>query len=148
VALNTITEKLGNKIAADNTESRRPKTFVLSKRSLEAIEKLSRKKKIPRDAVVELSVRRLLPVLSSEREKHKTRSLIYRDIKRHYEEGIELLEKAERLLGRDDVICEMVEKSNKAMEKAVSELETLISRGKVIAEYKEPGSLENKISRE
>ena len=46
------------------------KTFVLSRRSLLSLENVSKNFNAPRDALVELSVQRLFPIIAKEREKH------------------------------------------------------------------------------
>ncbi|MEE4603191.1 MAG: hypothetical protein V2J65_18055, partial [Desulfobacteraceae bacterium] len=46
------------------------KTFVISRRSLSFLDTISSKHNAPRDALVEYSVRRLLPIIAKERKKH------------------------------------------------------------------------------
>lgn len=49
------------------------KTFVVSRRSLSFLDMISSKHNAPRDALVEYSVRRLLPIIADERKKHEKR---------------------------------------------------------------------------
>jgi len=53
--------------------SRIQKTFVISRRTLVCLDEISRQFRAPRDALVEYSIQRLLPVIHREREKHRRR---------------------------------------------------------------------------
>ncbi len=61
----------------ENTEFDRhrriQKTVVISRRSLSFLDTISSKHNAPRDALVEYSVRRLLPIIAKERERHEKR---------------------------------------------------------------------------
>jgi len=114
---------------------RRQKTYVLSRRSLELIEKICREKRISRDFLVEISIQRLIPVFNAEQEKQKNRSIIYKDMMRYLEQGKKLFEKAEHLLGKGDAICEMIKRNNNENEQNVTELGSLIEKGKAMENY-------------
>lgn len=133
--LKEVTAKALKEEVQFDTGERRQKTYVLNRRSLEIIEMLSREKKIPRDFLVEIAIQRLLPVFNSEQAKHKLRSTIYKDMKRHLNQGKKLFEKAEHLLGEDDTICEMIKKSNEINEKNVTEMRRLIEKGKAMEDF-------------
>jgi hypothetical protein len=100
--LNNMASELENK-EFDRNE-RVQKTFVISRRSLTFLDTISNTHNAPRDALVEYSVRRLLPIIARERKKHEKRKEFLRDISNHLSEGEELLSKAEKLLGKDDLI--------------------------------------------
>jgi hypothetical protein len=63
-----------------HTLERVQKTFVISRRTLISLEEISRKFNAPRDALVEYSIQRLLPVIAKERAKHRKRKEILQDI--------------------------------------------------------------------
>ena len=65
------------------------KTFVISRRSLSFLDMVSSKHNTPRDALVEYSVRRLLPIIASEREKHEKRKELMTAISSHFAKGEE-----------------------------------------------------------
>jgi len=67
------------------------KTFVISRRTLNCLEEISRQFNAPRDALVEYSIQRLLPVITREREKHRKRKKLLEEIRRHLEDGRRLL---------------------------------------------------------
>ncbi len=84
--------------------SRVQKTFVISRRTLTSLDQLSRQFNAPRDALVEYSIQRLLPVIQREREKHHRRKRLMAEIDQHYQGGLRLLEQAVSLLGEDDPV--------------------------------------------
>lgn len=93
-----VAEGASGKVSA--AEEHRQKTYVLSRRSLEVLDNVARQQNIPRDVLVEVSIKRLLPVMSNEQEKHRKRKLIYGEIrtfldqgKKYYENPIASLEK-------------------------------------------------------
>jgi hypothetical protein len=57
------------------------KTFVISRRTLNCLEDISRQFSTPRDALVEYSIQRLLPVIEREREKHRRRKNLLKEIR-------------------------------------------------------------------
>ncbi|MGD9063520.1 MAG: hypothetical protein PVI42_05285, partial [Desulfobacterales bacterium] len=85
------------------------KTFVISRRSLSFLDSISSKHNAPRDALVEYSVRRLLPIIAKERKKHEKRKELLADISQHFKEGERLLSKAEEKLGTDDLIVDKLQ---------------------------------------
>lgn len=107
-----IVKKIAERMPEQETQTankqRRPKTYVLNRRSLEIIEKLSKELNMPRDVLVEIFIQQLLPILRSEREKYKNRSIIYKDLEQYLEQGKELFIKAEHLLGAEDATCEKI----------------------------------------
>jgi hypothetical protein len=84
--------------------SRVQKTFVISRRTLTSLDEISRQFRAPRDALVEYSIQRLLPVIQREREKHRRRKALMVEIDRHFQEGLKLLEDSVSALGEDDPV--------------------------------------------
>lgn len=107
-----IVKKFAERMPVQETQTankqRRPKTYVLNRRSLEIIEKVSKELNMPRDVLVEISIQQLLPILRSEKEKYYNRSIIYKDMEQYLEQGKELFMKAEHLLGAEDATCEKI----------------------------------------
>jgi hypothetical protein len=116
-------------------KDRRQKTYVLNRKSLEVIDKLSKELNISRDFLVEVSIYRLLPVLNSEQKKHKNRSIFYEDLRSHIEQGKKLLKKAERLLGKGDATCEMLRKSTALNERNLNDLKGMIKKSETIGRF-------------
>lgn len=78
------------------------KTYVISRRTLDNLEAVSIQYNTPRDALVEYSIERILPLLALEKEKHQKRKALYRQMQTYLEGGVALLDKAEADLGQTD----------------------------------------------
>ena len=141
--LKEIAERALKKDTRMDLNQRRQKTYVLNRKSLEIIHKLSQEMNISRDFLVEISIQRLVPVLNSEQEKHKNRSIIYKDMKRYLEQGRRLFEKAEHLLGEGDAVCEMIKKSNDIIERNIDGLKSTMEKNKAMAYFEEMKSQQN-----
>src|SRR5512147_144912 len=81
------------------------KTLVISRRTLVSLDQISRQFRAPRDALVEYSIQRLLPVIQREREKHRRRKKLLADIEAHVEQGLQLLNTAVEQVGEDDPVA-------------------------------------------
>jgi hypothetical protein len=101
-SLNTIAREVRN--ARVRAENRVQKTYVISRRSLSLLDEISRAFNAPRDALVELSVRRLLPVIDNEQKKYERRKAAFAGIQKHFDQGRRLLEKMTAELGQDDPV--------------------------------------------
>ncbi len=131
-----IVKKIAKKMLEQETQTdnrqRRQKTYVLNRRSLEIIENLSKELNVSRDLLVEVSIQRLLPILRTEKEKYKNRSIIYKDMAQYIEQGKKLFEKAENLLGAEDATCEMIKLSIDMNERNLDNLRQVIERSEVM----------------
>lgn len=116
-------------------EERRPKTFVLSRRSLDVLEFVARQKNIPRDLLVEISIQRLLPVLSDEQQKHATRKRIYQGMENFLVQGQALLEQTGQLLGEEDKAFALIEEVVRLCRGNTRALKAIIDRGQSIEEF-------------
>jgi predicted transcriptional regulator len=108
------------------------KTFVISRRSLSFLDMISSKHNAPRDALVEYSVRRLLPIIADERKKHEKRKELLGEISNHFNDGETLLSKAEELLGGDDLIVNKLQIAMSVYQNVLDEITNFIERGKII----------------
>ena len=111
------------------------KTFVISRRSLSFLDMISSEYNAPRDALVEYSVRRLLPVIANERIKHEKRKELLAQISNHFEKGMILLSKAEEALDSDDPIVDKLETAMSVYKHALKDIAGFIERGKIIEEF-------------
>jgi uncharacterized protein (UPF0147 family) len=123
----------------ENTEfdrhERIQKTFVISRRSLSFLDTISSKHNAPRDALVEYSVRRLLPIIAKERKKHEKRKELLTDISNHFADGEKLLSKAEEMLGADDPIVNKLQIAMSVYKNAFDDITNFIDRGKIIEKF-------------
>ena len=108
------------------SEERRQKTFVLSRNSLDLLDDISDKYDLSRDYLVELCISRLIPYVDAEQEKHKQRRQLIKDVEHYLEEGKNLLEKADSMLGQDDRFRVQFEKIINYTERNVSELRKFV----------------------
>ena len=108
---------------------RNQKTFVISRSTLVSLNKISKDQKIPRDILVEVYIKQLLPVIKTELEKHKKRKALLKEMRVYQNQGKKLLEAAEDLLGKDDILCKKIKNQINISNKNVATAEELIKRG-------------------
>ena len=128
--LNEVAESVPG-YAPENIE-RRPKTYVISKQSLYALERVAEERRISRDILVEISIRRLLPVLFAEREKHFKRAEILGELQSYLRHGEDLRAQAENLLGKSDPVCAMIGRMVRLGEETAMGLAGIVARGKTL----------------
>jgi predicted transcriptional regulator len=111
------------------------KTFVISRRSLSFLDSISKEYDAPRDALVEYSVRRLMPTISKERKRHEKRKKLLAEISNHFAVGEKLLTKAEEILGTDDPIVHKLQTALSVYKNVYEDIASFIERGKIIEEF-------------
>jgi hypothetical protein len=111
------------------------KTFVISRRSLSFLDSISSEYDAPRDALVEYSVRRLLPIIAKERKRHEKRKEMLAEISNHFAEGEKLLSKAEEVLGAEDSVVNKLKTAISVYKNAFDDIVQFIDRGKIIEEF-------------
>jgi len=132
-SLNVIANEIENE--AFGALERIQKTFVVSRRTLSCLEETSRQFNAPRDALVEYSIQRLLPVIAKERERHSKRKEILNDINAHLEQGLKILQKARSLLGEEDPVYTRFESAMHGLVNAQAHIEDYVKRGSVIEDF-------------
>jgi len=132
-SLNVIATEIEDEVfdALDRVQ----KTFVVSRRTLSCLEQTSRQFNAPRDALVEYSIQRLLPVIAKEREKHLKRKTILNDINAHLAQGLKILQKAQSLLGEDDPVYDRFETAMHSLVNSQSHIENYVKKGSVIEDF-------------
>ena len=118
-----------------NTISRIQKTFVISRKTLSSLDETSKRFNAPRDALVEYSIQRLLPVLAKEREKHRRRKDILRDMNENMENGLKILQKSRMLLGEEDPVFLRWESAMKTLVNTRRDIAAFIEKGKIIEDF-------------
>ena len=111
------------------------KTFVISRRTLYFLDTIAGDYNAPRDALVENSVQRLLPVIAREREKHEMRKELLTEISTHFHSGEKLLAKAEKKLGKEDLIVDKLKAGIAANQYVLNEIVDFIEKSKIIEEF-------------
>jgi hypothetical protein len=115
--------------------SRIQKTFVISRRTLVCLDEVSRQFNAPRDALVEYSIQRLLPVIGREREKHRKRKRLLVEISQHLEEGLKLVKKTTSLLGEEDPVALRLAAAMDVYVGARNNIEYFVEKGDGIEEF-------------
>lgn len=118
-----------------NPQGRIQKTFVISRRSLSSLDMISSQHDTPRDALVEYSVRRLMPLIANERKKHEIRKELLAEISDHFAEGKKLLSKAVEMVGTDDPIADKLSTTISVYKNALDDITGFIERGKIIEKF-------------
>lgn len=115
--------------------SRKQKTFVLSRKTIEALEVISQSYGIPRDALVEYSIKKLESIINAEKARHKERKILSEKVNDHFNQGKLLYKKATAMLGKDDPFCRRLEKAVFACHRTETELINFIEKSKALEEF-------------
>ncbi len=116
-------------------QGRIQKTYVISRRSLLSLENVAKNFNAPRDALVEFSVQKLLPIIAKERKKHEKRKQMLKDIENHFEMGSALLNQLRGSLDTEDPIFLKFESVMAVYENAYHHMASFVERGKIIEEF-------------
>jgi len=111
------------------------KTFVLSRRTLCSLEEVSKDFDTPRDALVEYSIARLLPVIEEERKKHEARKKFLLEIEKFVEQGQKISEKVQEALGEDDMLSEKLEGAVSNLRSAYEGMASFVEKGRGIEAF-------------
>jgi len=111
------------------------KTFVISRRTLSCLDEISKRFQAPRDALVEYSIQRLLPVIAQERERHRRRKEILKAVNEHLAGGLKILSKSKSLLGEDDPVFIRLAVAMNALVNAQTNVKAFVEKGEIIEEF-------------
>jgi predicted DNA-binding ArsR family transcriptional regulator len=138
-ALSTIAEKYSN--ARLQSVNRVQKTYVLSRNSLLSLEDIAKHFNTPRDVLIEISVQRLMPIITTERQRYAKRKAVFSKISRHLEEGRKLLNTAYAELGEEDQLTDRLTAAMGMYESAFKQMSNFMERGKGIEAF-DPGTFQ------
>jgi len=111
------------------------KTFVISRRTLESLEHISKRYQAPRDALVEYSIERIMPLLEEERKKHEERKALLEHLEKLLISSKELLKEADSTLERDDPVLERVYHMYRAVKSGCEDIEDVVNKGRKLEEF-------------
>jgi hypothetical protein len=134
-SLRSIAKKVGNRVFDHG--SRVQKTFVVSRRALSSLDKISRDFNASRNALIEHSVRRLLPIISEERKKHSRHKKLMLKIESHFEKGEEILELIRTAVGAEDPVAQKFEAVIAGYANMVREMRASIEKGNAIEAFRD-----------
>lgn len=111
------------------------KTYVISRKTLDNLEAVSVQYNTPRDALVEYSIERILPLLALEKAKHQKRKLYYTQMQEYLENCVAMLENAETDLGQDDPVFHELLGVARGAQVACKNIEQCVSKGSKIEDF-------------
>ena len=111
------------------------KTYVLSRKTLSSLDRAARSQNAPRDALVEYSIQRLLPIILKEREKHLMRKEILGDLTEFLKEGEKILRKSKDSLGSGDPVYDRLKAAMAGLVNAYRHIDSYVEKGKIIEEF-------------
>ncbi len=114
---------------------RKQKTFVLSRKTIDALGMISREHNTPRDALVEYSIQKLESLIHAEKLRHKERLLLLKELMEPFDQIAARYKKATEILGKEDPFCRQLAKAVYACRKTRDDLSEFLEKSKVIAEF-------------
>lgn len=132
-SLNTLAQKIQSELTLG--QNRIQKTYVLSRKTLSNLDKVSKIFETPRDALVEHSIQRLLPLIARERDRHRIRKDILKDFSQYVDQGRKLLQKSKEALGEDDPVSDKIETALITLMNANAYLVSFIEKGEIIENF-------------
>lgn len=116
-------------------EQRVTKTFVISRRTLEILEAISAQYNTPRDALVEFSIQRILPLVEREKKRHRKRVEIEAQLAEHIRQSARLLQQAVNELGEEDPVVQEMYAMLRSNDLAYKRIRAYVEKGKKIEEF-------------
>ena len=111
------------------------KTFVISRRSLVSLDTIARDFEMPRDILVEISVRRLLPLIKREQEKHLRRKQLLKSIEANYASVKRLANRVNARLGKTDPLSKELATAIAVYSSAIERMAAYVEKGKSIEKF-------------
>lgn len=111
------------------------KTYVISRKTLSSLDTTSKTYETPRDALVEFSIQRLLPLITKERERYQRRQEILRELTEYLRDGERILRKSKKFLGQDDPVNDRLESAMTVLSNVQRYMETFVEKGKAIEDF-------------
>ncbi|OQY50999.1 MAG: hypothetical protein B6230_05535 [Desulfobacteraceae bacterium 4572_89] len=114
---------------------RKQKTFVLSRKTIDALSTISATYGMPRDALVEYSVKKLESVIMAEKLRHEERKQLNKQMIAHFEIGEAFYKNAMDILGQEDPFCRRVEKAIDMARRTTREVNEFLEKSKVLEDF-------------
>jgi hypothetical protein len=111
------------------------KTYVVSRKSLENLERVSLKYDTPRDALVEYSIERILPLIEKEKEKHRKRIALSGELHGYLLNGLSILKNAEEELGEDDPAFRELLPMMRAVKNCSEKISRYVQKGEKLEDF-------------
>ncbi len=131
--LQALAREIENREAID--ENRVPKTYVISRKTLENLEQVCRRYQTPRDALVEFSIERIMPLIQEEKQKHENRKKLLKKLDQFLKDSRDLLAEADQLLDRDDPAFAEIYQMARTVRSGSDEINEIIEKGRRLEEF-------------
>ena len=118
------------------------KSFIVSRDTLRTIDSLCEKLKISRDTLIELSVRRLLPIIEKEMKCHRTRKELFELVDKQYRESRKVLDLIKKGVGTEDPAYKAYQTAVFACKQVKKKFNAILSKGSVIEGF-DPDALKD-----
>ena len=118
------------------------KSFIVSRETLLVIDSLCKKLKVSRNTLIELSVRRLLPIIEKEMKNHLKREEMFELVDKHYQESRKVLNLIKKGVGTEDPAYKTYQTTVAACKQVRKQYKEIISKSKVIKGF-DPDSLKD-----
>lgn len=119
----------------DPPKQRVAKTYVISRKTLQNLEMISSRYQTPRDALVELSIERIIPLIGQEKKKHEHRKMILEKLKNMAEDGAAIFKMAHDVLDEDDPVYRRIYQTLRTVRACLDEVENCVDRGRKIEDF-------------
>ena len=119
----------------DPPKQRVAKTYVISRKTLQNLEKVSTRYQTPRDALVELSIERILPLIAQEKKKHEQRKKILERMETILTESEAVFAAAYETLEEDDPVFRRVYHMLRTVKSCHEDIEASVERGRKIEDF-------------
>ena len=114
---------------------RRQKTFVLSRKTIEALTAISETYDMPRDALVEYSIKKLEAVIQSEKIRHRERKKLALRMSAQFDAVKTLYIEAAENLGEDDPFCRQLAKAAVALDRTQQDVFEFLDKSKALEDF-------------
>jgi len=111
------------------------KTYVLSRKTLSCLDQAAKEFTASRDALVEYSIQRLLPVIAKEKDRHHKRKKLLVKIDEFLTYGKQILEEADTTLGAGDQIYDEFERAMMVLLNSRNDISEFIEKGEMIENF-------------
>ncbi|PID75890.1 MAG: hypothetical protein CSA20_03980 [Deltaproteobacteria bacterium] len=116
-------------------QTRVAKTYVISRKTLETLEQISLQYDTPRDALVEFSIERIVPLLLEEQQKHEKRKKLAAEVKQYLADGVALVHEAQKHLEEDDPTLSELLSMVRSVKNSSATIDRIIERCRQIEDF-------------
>jgi len=132
-ALRALAQEIENREKVE--ENRIAKTYVISRKTLENLEQVCKRYQTPRDALVEFSIERIMPLIQEEKKKHENRKKLQQKLDQLLQDSKDLLGESDDVLEREDPVFEQVYQIARAVQSGHDAIHDIIEKGRRLEEF-------------